>query len=913
MISIKSPLQLNDSNPAVANLQDALLALWENSIFRAFETPNSPTQEELDKLAEGIREEREKPIFGEATRQLILYFQLQAHLGDNLHGVVEKKTADRLNKVLKKLGLLEDEPPPSCVVSGQVMFASGRPQPGIGVRASYQYVSGEDLLNQATPATPDQDGHYDIHYPLEQFTRAEKGGAGLRVYVVDEKGNELTTSDLLFTVPEQVTVNLSLPGLSEQLSEFELLVNAILPSLKGRGKKGKDLPIAALEEKDIAFLAKKTGQPAEHIALLVAAARASLTSQTLPDRVYKSLASQLKETALTVEHFYGWFRTGYDLVTLWSHTTDELIAGLKMAIFQNIIPQDIGSQFETIAESVNILKAGQLLKPADSDQPGSLGDLLGTIPQRLSPEKELIVASVIRDYGAANDTLAEQLKQANFDEREIASVQVTQALGDLTLNHTPLVQALQTLRPVEDSASLHFLAAQSPLQWAELVYKYGMSASAVSQEIYAAQLERTVEAKFPTAVFAARVQDNLIPLYDPAIKTSANFLVANPALELTQHNVRAYVNNGADMGDVADPEELVNTLQRIQRVQKLSATWQEAGVLLNNNLDSGLAIVQQGPDNFIAAVEQDIPQERAQELFTTAQHAHDTTMAVLGTVITGILPGMSVVMTPDEPVTEHPGLKNYPNLRELFGNLDACQCDHCQSVFSPAAYLVDVLHFLDPKTGANALSALLKRRPDIGDLELTCANTNTELPSIDLVLEVLENAVALPLEILPPYDGLRPEIDLHMPLTASAAQSLRSVVGRTAISVGEHLDVKRYDVVGYGPDGSPHTDFVVSDGARHWVLRYWAESLTTTPFPGSSTSPVIRLNVTDFNQAITMLDQGTVMQTNWLVPPPSYIGDKTANLPLSGTPVVIPLPWSRKWRVRYKRSVYVKVELPPPT
>ena len=127
MISIKSPLQLNDSNPAVANLQDALLALWENSIFRAFEAPNSPTQEELDKLAEGIREEREKPIFGEATRQLILYFQLQAHLGDNLHGVVEEKTADRLNEILKKLGLIEDEPLPSCVVGadGVVVVVDG--------------------------------------------------------------------------------------------------------------------------------------------------------------------------------------------------------------------------------------------------------------------------------------------------------------------------------------------------------------------------------------------------------------------------------------------------------------------------------------------------------------------------------------------------------------------------------------------------------------------------------------------------------------------------------------------------------------------------------------------------------------------------------------------------------------------
>ena len=34
------------------------------------------------------------------------------------------------------------------------------------------------------------------------------------------------------------------------------------------------------------------------------------------------------------------------------------------------------------------------------------------------------------------------------------------------------------------------------------------------------------------------------------------------------------------------------------------------------------------------------------------------------------------------------------------------------------------------------------RRPDLGEIELTCKNTNTELPYVDLVLEILETAVA---------------------------------------------------------------------------------------------------------------------------------------------------------------------------
>jgi WD40 repeat protein len=49
-----------------------------------------------------------------------------------------------------------------------------------------------------------------------------------------------------------------------------------------------------------------------------------------------------------------------------------------------------------------------------------------------------------------------------------------------------------------------------------------------------------------------------------------------------------------------------------------------------------------------------------------------------------------------------------------------------------------MLHFLSNKP---ALGELFNRRPDIGDIELTCTNTSTTLPYVDLVNEVLENAV----------------------------------------------------------------------------------------------------------------------------------------------------------------------------
>src|SRR5262249_34996694 len=91
-------------------------------------------------------------------------------------------------------------------------------------------------------------------------------------------------------------------------------------------------------------------------------------------------------------------------------------------------------------------------------------------------------------------------------------------------------------------------------------------------------------------------------------------------------------------------------------------------------------------------------------------------------------------------------LADFPNLQTLFGSLDMCACAHCRSVLSPAAYLVDMLHFLGQRRtkGKSAKDVLLARRPDLVQIELTCPNTNTVLPYLDLVNELLEDAVAPP-------------------------------------------------------------------------------------------------------------------------------------------------------------------------
>ena len=95
---------------------------------------------------------------------------------------------------------------------------------------------------------------------------------------------------------------------------------------------------------------------------------------------------------------------------------------------------------------------------------------------------------------------------------------------------------------------------------------------------------------------------------------------------------------------------------------------------------------------------------------------------------------------------------DFPNLSSLFQLADSATAEPCRSVHSAAAYLVDVLQFLGNRlvTDADtpgpatkvARDVLYGRRPDLGDLDLSCENTDLPLPYLDLVCELLEEAVA---------------------------------------------------------------------------------------------------------------------------------------------------------------------------
>ena len=215
---------------------------------------------------------------------------------------------------------------------------------------------------------------------------------------------------------------------------------------------------------------------------------------------------------------------------------------------------------------------------------------------------------------------------------------------------------------------------------------------------------------------------------------------------------------------------VVPELKRAQRLHRVSTGPAAMQWLIAQPYRSAFDIAQQSQQTFLAAGASELDSaeammihSRAQTIATTAlatfihlvDARHDAGIAALvggKDKLAGGIGKASGAAGIDDVVAKH-----LPTWRELFGDVDWCSCSSCRSIYSPAAYLVDLLNFLDVASpnsaGQRPLDVLLARRPDLAQLPLTCENTNTATPYVDLVNEVLESlAGSLDTTAIPAYD-----------------------------------------------------------------------------------------------------------------------------------------------------------------
>ncbi|HWQ70174.1 MAG TPA: neuraminidase-like domain-containing protein [Patescibacteria group bacterium] len=261
---------------------------------------------------------------------------------------------------------------------------------------------------------------------------------------------------------------------------------------------------------------------------------------------------------------------------------------------------------------------------------------------------------------------------------------------------------------------------------------------------YTRALAAAVEKAVPTAVFAARFKRKGIPGTED-VKTDIDiFFANNQDFDFRTTYIEKYFADNPSLNALPNKDALKSHLKKAQRIFKLTPRFDEIRDLLADGLDSALGITLRGRRNFIKRHSN--PVKNPGMAWDKANNVTAITTTLFAEHSPVINRFYDFPWLPTRPAK----IDGFPDWASLFGSLSFCECEHCRSVYSPAAYLVDLLHFLknnhlktaDSPEEMPALDVLFERRPDIGEIELSCENTNTPLPYVDLVNEVLENAVA---------------------------------------------------------------------------------------------------------------------------------------------------------------------------
>nr|VFK63847.1 MAG: Hemopexin [Candidatus Kentron sp. UNK]VFK70948.1 MAG: Hemopexin [Candidatus Kentron sp. UNK] len=124
-----------------------------------------------------------------------------------------------------------------------------------------------------------------------------------------------------------------------------------------------------------------------------------------------------------------------------------------------------------------------------------------------------------------------------------------------------------------------------------------------------------------------------------------------------------------------------------------------------------------------------------------------------------------------------------PNYAGLFGNIDFKKGDEARSVYSPAAYLTDLLQMLDDEFDAKTID-FHQRRGDIKSIDLDEENTNTLIPYLDVANEVLEGRTGKGADAL--YDETLPaaKYPFNMPFSFNN-EKRKNHLGHLGISARE--------------------------------------------------------------------------------------------------------------------------------
>jgi hypothetical protein len=744
-----------------------------------------------------------RQFFGPGTRDAIL--QCQRDLGAACTGEVDESTSAVLSgtQTAKTTTARPNAaiPNPRASIAGPVRDIPSRPAPGpsppapapsgptgnaaaqiagtiftdegglagqVTVRVYSRGFGGASALLGETKT--DGSGAYAISYA------SSAQSANLEVRAVDGSGAEIPLSQTKFNVASNEVVNLVAPSSIVKLApEYGRLAADLAAEV------GNLTALSAAketeEQPDLSVLSQATGWDARLIAL--ASQASSLTANTgiAHDAMYALLRSGLPADAQQLA------LVGPDAVQL----------ALSKAVNAGIVALDASQTSAAIGAYKTFARAALMTMKAPGAT-SSFGDLLSASVATLTDTEKATFADIYLSHKGTPAELWQKVRDGGIADAKISALRVQGKLAHLTHNNAALIaQLTSTVTSPEALPKLLDRDLHKPENWNALIQAAsGNDATKLGQLIppaytgdtneeraaaYADDLARKVRLNFPTEVAARMIeQDELtLGMNHANLKQPVQALIRNASnlgFTLGETPVSSFLVGHADtvFKGIApgDTQSASDALKDLHRLHQITPSDGALSVLAKLGFKSAHDVTSFSLDQFLAHYgDLFASQDEARLVYRKSQQVSDVTYTFYAAARHLDTSPSVPVLSPSPAVRQRAQndlIKHYPTLESLFGSLDYCQCEECKSVLGPAAYLVDLLQFLDPDplvwdaflrnwernhngesytaTYSRPYDALVERRPDLPNLALTCENTNTALPYIDLVNEILEYYIA---------------------------------------------------------------------------------------------------------------------------------------------------------------------------
>jgi Tc toxin complex TcA C-terminal TcB-binding domain/Neuraminidase-like domain/Ubiquitin-activating enzyme E1 FCCH domain/Salmonella virulence plasmid 28.1kDa A protein len=634
------------------------------------------------------------------------------------------------------------------VAHGKLVNEDGAPIAATRVSLFALHIRSETHLGDATTG---KQGQYWISYH-------RPSALNLAVRAYDASGKLIAQSPTNFAAPATAEIDFTTAanGIVVEPSIYTTLEAEVVKQLAG-------VAFGELSENkdahDIQFLASSIGASFDDVAYLFIGLKLGIQYwirdatffgiffQGIPASLNAALAS-LPDSGID-DTFTAQVLTG-----VLAHSRDALSQALTAAVSSNVLPASYAAVQDAELNSLDALRTRSVGSAPYVRGKTSLNDLLGA-----GGISSVVQTAFTQAYAANNGQLGPTWKALRADKSlpaaDLDALNTTLSLGELLTGNLPLVKDTLSRLSAKTLASVQDLALLDQSDWVARITSVDPDATSIPQVLpddtpaqriarFAKALASRFAGRYPTTAFAGGLSKSTTGAFAATKVELISFFTANPTLSIKSSSIDQFM--ATNKLSISGPA--LDDLKIAQRLFRISPHYASVETLKNAGYLSAQSVYFKGRTPFLAQMTPALGSASlAQMAYARAQMTYAASLMAFGRYnlsLNGISPAVFPSAAP--PAAALDGL---PDLQALFGSLDYFECADCQSVYSPAAYLVDLLQYLMgfPASGGgvtNARDALLQRRPDIQYIALDCNNTNTTLPYIDLVNELLESVIAPP-------------------------------------------------------------------------------------------------------------------------------------------------------------------------